>query len=531
MEVTNTCGEFFNNTCTLTELLSDLTRLESKLEDSHFKDLELGVDTMWQIIAATLVIFMQAGFAMLEAGAIRSKNVRSILLKNVIDFSVGTVAFTTFGYALAFGSDETRFFGDDLFFLHRSRDDSPELNHAHFVFMLPFAATATTIVSGAMAERTRLNSYLLISFILTGFVTPAVMHWVWSKDGFLATTRNDPLFGTGVVDFAGSGVIHATGGMVALIGAYLVGPRHDEKGALRFSPMCRPRDFIGHNVIFSTLGMFILWFGWYGFNAGSSFYIVGESAVVAARVTVNTTIAAATASVTVYVFEYFGSNDIALCLNGVLAGLVSITAPCSVVNAWEAAIIGVVGALVYEAASRALVLLEIDDPLDASAMHTGCGVWGMISVGLLSEPDMMRDVFGMGDDHYGVFHGGSGNLLGAQIVGVLVILLWVLVTCTTMFLCIKLLPGLLGLDPTNDMLRVPLNEEIKGLDVSYHDGDEYPPYLWPLVENLKALRKVQESMAAESSHIGQFSQMGIAEGNEHDIGPGADGRAAISPAI
>ena len=421
------------------------------------------IDASYMLFSAYLVFFMQAGFAMLCAGSVRSKNVMNILIKNVLDACVGCMAFYFFGYGVAYGKDgdgkSSSFIGAGSFFLAKGDADEGFTSWAFFLFQWAFAAAAATITSGSMAERTAFQAYLGYSVFLTAFVYPVVAHWVWDGDGWLSAFSSDPLNDVGMIDFAGSGVVHMTGGFAGLMGAAIVGPRTG-----RFDAAGRPMAMPGHNAALVVLGTFILWVGWYGFNPGSMLVIAGSSpAEVVGRCAVTTTLAAAAGGVTAMIINYslYHVWDLIAVCNGCLAGLVSITAGCPVVEPYAAVIAGVGGAFVIWSSGKLLLKLGIDDPLEAFPMHGACGAWGVIFVGLFATEGYVAQAYGLGE--YGIFYGGSGKLLGNQILGVVVIALWVSALLGAFFYAFK----------AAGMLRTSAEEEAAGLDESKHGGSAY----------------------------------------------------------
>lgn len=419
---------------------------------------------VWVLVCAFLVFFMQSGFALLESGAVRSKNTKNILLKNVIDACMAAIAWWAVGHAFAFGGDcdGNPFIGSTDFFLSKSSNRSSDY-FAFWVFNYAFSATSSTIVSGAVSERTQFRSYVLYTLALTSFIYPVVAHWVWSPPGWLsagdASCGNpDPVFsGTnGVIDFAGSGVVHMVGGGAALVGAMTVGPRIG-----RFSS--------GHVVLFEhsnftqiVLGTLILWFGWYGFNAGSTGCVVGAGCIsIAGRAAANTTISIAAGGMTCLALTIFlgAPGDVMPLLNGILGGAVSITAPCAVVEPYAAGVIGVIGACVYMASSKLLLRLRIDDPLDASPVHFFCGIWGVFSAGLFAREQYVQDVYGYANG-YGIFYGSSAKQLGIQVLGIVVIAVWTMTLAAIIFLSLKYL----------GWLRVDKDSELQGLDIAESIG-------------------------------------------------------------
>ncbi len=406
----------------------------STIVDSATSNVLTGV---WFLMGAALVFWMQAGFAMVEAGFTRAKNAGNIIMKNLMDFCIGTVVFIFIGYSLLCGEDVGGFIGKPTLNIF---SDYANFNWPAFVFNLVFCATAATIVSGAMAERTKFVSYCIYSAVISAVVYPIETHWVWGG-GWLAQM--------GYHDFAGSSVIHMVGGLTALIGAALLGPRIG-KFVKKDGKVVKVNAFPGHNLVIGALGVFILWFGWYGFN--------GAAAVTTdqlASIFLTTTIAPAVATVVCMLFTWikYGKPDVSMSLNASLAGLVAITAPCDVTDAAGSAIIGVVsGVLVVFGVWFLDNVLHVDDPVGAVAVHFFNGLWGTIAVGLFATPTAPEC------EMTGLFYGGGFKLLGIQLLGIAAILAWTAVTMTITFLIIKATIG----------LRVTEEEEIEGLDIKEH---------------------------------------------------------------
>ena len=427
--------------------------------DAQIEDLIAAIDTAWLLIAAFLVFLMQAGFAMLEAGFVRSKNVANILMKNILDVSAGAIAFYAIGWGLAYGVSggaTNGFLGTGHFFLVGFDD------WASWIFQFAFAATAATIVSGAMAERTAFRAYLFYSVFITAIIYPVVVHWAWDGNGWLTAFTDNPIGTNGYLDFAGSGVVHMVGGFAGLMGAIIVGPRigkYGRDGSINPIP--------GHSISLAALGVFILWFGWYGFNPGSTLGLTGGFAALAAKVAVNTTLAAGAGAVCCAFLSRGRSPhfDIGLTLNGALGGLVAITAPCAVVDPWAAIVIGAIAAPVVILGIEGLDRLKIDDPVGAVSVHAFNGVWGVMAVGLFASQDGIAQAY-VASDKYGLLLGGGVEQLGIQALGVLAIAGWTVVASGIMFAIIKYTIG----------LRVSPEEEERGLDLSEHGVEAYPDF-------------------------------------------------------
>ncbi len=394
---------------------------------------------VWFLIGAALVFWMQAGFAMVETGFTRAKNAGNILMKNLMDFCIGTVVFILIGFGLLFGEDMVGLIGKpgfDIFTNYANFDWS------NFVFNLVFCATTATIVSGAMAERTKFLSYCVYSGVISALIYPIEAHWIWGG-GWLAQA--------GFHDFAGSCAIHMVGGISALIGAKLLGPRIGKFVKDKEGKVTKVNAFPGHNLPIGCLGVFILWLGWYGFNGAAC-----TSLEQLGSVFVTTTIAPAIATVVCMVFTWvkYGKPDVSMCLNASLAGLVAITAPCDVTDAAGAIAIGAVaGLLVVFGVWFLDYKLHIDDPVGAVAVHCLNGIWGTIAVGLFATTAAPGN-----DSLVGLFYGGGFKLLGIQLVGFAAVAAWTAVTITIAFLIIKAIAG----------LRVTQEEEIVGLDSCEH---------------------------------------------------------------
>ena len=394
---------------------------------------------VWFLIGAALVFWMQAGFAMVEAGFTRAKNTGNIIMKNLMDFCIGTCTFILIGFSLLLGEDMVGLIGKPGFDIFTSYAD---FDWSNFVFNLVFCATTATIVSGAMAERTKFLSYCIYSGVISALIYPIEAHWIWGG-GWLAQM--------GFHDFAGSCAIHMVGGISALIGAKILGPRIGKFTKDKSGKITKVNAFPGHNLAIGALGVFILWLGWYGFNGAAA-----TSVEQLGSIFVTTTIAPAIATVTCMIFTWvrYGKPDVSMCLNASLAGLVAITAPCDVTDALGAIIIGIVaGLLVVFGVWFLDYVLRVDDPVGAVAVHCLNGIWGTISVGLFATTSAPGN-----DDLVGLFYGGGFTLLGKQLIGFAAVAAWTVVTITITFLVIRAAVG----------LRVSEEEEIVGLDAMEH---------------------------------------------------------------
>jgi len=412
------------------------------------------LDTIWMLVCAMLVFFMHSGFSLLEAGCVRFKNTQNILAKNLCVVTIGFLCWYVIGYPLAFGaptaSTPTKFAGANNFAMDGFFDDKAQFRN--WFFQGCFCATGGTIVSGAMAERTMLKGFGTYTVLMTSIIYPIVIWWGWSGNGWLSYTDDAgegvSAVGPALKDFAGSGLVHMVGGIGALVGAIVVGPR-----AGRWDPS-KESEFEGHSIPFCVLGTFFLWFGWYGFNPGSTLAMhdVG-SANLAGLVAVNTTLSPCVAGLLVFALRALVLPpkllDVGGFCNGILGGLVSITAPCGFVKPWEAIIIGFIGGLVYQGVSMLMRKVKVDDVVDAFAVHGACGLWGLLAAGLFGNPDE-----GIGGN--GVFYGG--DQLGTQVVAAIVIALWVGALSVAIMLPLRLVGALRLSDEFQD----------KGADIMEH---------------------------------------------------------------
>lgn len=441
---------------------------------SQLEATSLAVDNLYLLSSAYLVFIMQLGFAMLCAGSVRAKNTLNIMLTNVLDAASGSISYYLFGFAFAFGtgSSTNSFIGNYFFCLRGFPNEAAGFDYSFFIFQWAFAIASAGITSGSIAERTQFVAYLLFSFFQTGFVYPVVSRWLWSADGWLSASAGEGhlLLGSGAVDFAGSGVVHMVGGIAGMWGAIVEGPRMG-----RFGVNGRPSKSIrAHNATLVVLGTFILWFGWYGFNGGSFLHILvpySSSSFLGnwtgvGRTALTTTLAGSTAGLTtLFAKRTLGGhwNVLDVC-NGLLGGFVAITAGCSVVAPWAAIVCGFVSAWVLIGLNALAARLRFDDPLEAAQLHGGCGLWGVLFVGLFAEETYMQEVYsGRLSTNYGLLLGGGWRLLAAQAVEALAIVGWTSVTMAPLFLLLHYF----------NLLRVDPDKELAGIDRSSHGGDAY----------------------------------------------------------
>ena len=425
-------------------------------------DKYVSADTIWVLIGAFLVFSMQPGFAMVETGFTRAKNAANIVMKNVMDMSLGSIVFWILGFGLMFGEDIGGFIGAPDFFVTGDYSGSYP-SSSFFIFQTMFCATAATIVSGAMAERTNFMVYCIYSVLISALVYPISGHWIWGG-GWLAEM--------GFHDFAGSTAVHMVGGVAALIGAKMIGPRigkYNEDGSVNAIP--------GHSIPLGALGVFLLWFGWFGFNGASTVCATGDEALISMGdifITTNMAAAAGSTATMIYTWVRYGKPDVSMTLNGVLAGLVAITAGCDVVSPAGALIIGLLaGVLVVVAVEFFDQKLKIDDPVGAISVHGVCGAFGTIVTGLFATKD-------------GLFYGAGSSFLMTQIIGVVTVAIYVAVAMTIIF---RVLDKLIG-------LRVSEAEEIKGLDMEEHGLlSSYADFM-PTVEEMPSVTTTYVAPAA-----------------------------------
>lgn len=409
-------------------------------------------DYVWVLVCGFLVFFMQAGFAMVETGFCRAKNATNLMAKNTIDFVVASLVFMAFGFALMMGTDYKGLFGTSGWFLHGANYDVGR--YLMFFWQLVFAGTAATIVSGAVAERLKFKAYFLYSLAVSAIIYPLYGHWVWGG-GWLSKLP----FGAGHVDFAGSGVVHTIGGFVGLAGAIVLGPRFGKYGKDG-----KPKAIPGHSITLAALGTFILWFGWFGFNPGSTF---SAHQLRIAVIAVNTNLAAAAGAAVAILLVFLKTKkwDVGMMLNGCLAGLVAVTAPCAWIEAWAAVVIGSIAGLLVVLSVYFWENIGVDDPVGAVSVHAVNGFWGLISVGLFADGR-----YGLGTTNApfvkGLFYGGGYGQLIAQVIGAVVCVAWAFSLGLIVF---KLMDKFFG-------IRVSPEEEIRGLDIPEHGTPAYPNF-------------------------------------------------------
>ncbi len=392
---------------------------------------------LWTLVAAALVFFMQAGFAMVETGFTRAKNAVNIMMKNLMDFSMGSLAFWAVGFGIMFGVSKTGWFGTSGFFLSDFSPDGDPWVLAFWMFQVVFCATAATIVSGAMAERTKFIGYICYSIVLSALIYPVFGSWAWGS----LFNGSGWLEGLGFIDFAGSTVVHSVGGWAALAGTLVLGPRLG-----KYTKDGKIRPILGHNIPLAALGVFILWLGWFGFNPGST--TTADKSI--AMIFVNTNLAAATGCVVAMIVSWmkFGKPEVSMSLNGALAGLVAITAGCANVTPNSAIIIGAVAGILVVFSVLFFDKIKVDDPVGAVSVHGINGAWGTLAAG----------IFNIG--------GTTGKIIGVQLLGIGACFVWTFVTAFIMF---KLIDKIIG-------LRVPAEEETEGLDSVEHGNNAYPDF-------------------------------------------------------
>jgi len=400
-------------------------------------EVQNNLNFVWTLVAAFLVFLMQAGFSMVEAGFTRAKNACNIMMKNMMDFSVGALAFWAIGFGIMFGANNGGYFGTTDFFFSGASGDGAPWNFAFWMFQVVFCATAATIISGGVAERTKFGAYLVYSVFVSALIYPVFGSWAWGS----LYNGSGWLEGLGFIDFAGSTVVHSVGGWLALAGAIIVGPRlgkYTKEGKVKPIP--------GHNIPIAALGVFLLWFGWYGFNPGST--TTGDTSI--ALIAVTTTLAAAAGAVAAMLFTWmkYGKSDIGMTLNGALAGLVGITAGCANVSPLSSVIIGLVAGVLVVLSVLFFDKIKVDDPVGAVSVHGVCGAWGTLAAGLF-------DTAGL-----------SMHTISVQLIGIGACFVWAFGTGLILFKAIDLVIG----------MRVSKEEEMTGLDFSEHGASAYPDF-------------------------------------------------------
>ena len=409
--------------------------------ETSLADIVRGIDTFWVLMAAFLVFFMQAGFGMVEAGFIRAKNTCNILTKNFLDYCMASIGFFIFGYAIMFGPGNF-FMGFKGWFLMGAESGASVPLFAFWLFQAAFCGAAATIVAGGMAERMKFVAYLAYSFMISAFIYPIVGHWIWGG-GWLASLN--------FADFAGSTVVHTVGGTAALIGTMILKPREG-----KFNKDGSSNAIRGHNIPLASLGVFILWFGWFGFNPGSTLG-VGNGDLIA-RVAINTNLAAAAGGIMAMltVWKVCGKPDLSMAMNGALAGLVAITAPCAYVTPIASIAIGAIGGILVVFGVLLLDRLKIDDPVGAFPVHGINGIWGTLAIGIFGQKAL-----GVASD--GLLYGGGLHQLGVQAIGATATVVFIVIAMSIVF---KLIDKTIG-------LRVSREEELKGLDIGEHGMESY----------------------------------------------------------
>jgi Amt family ammonium transporter len=401
----------------------------------------VGVNTLWVLISAFLVFFMQAGFGMVEAGFIRAKNASNILTKNFLDFCVACIGFFIFGYAFMYGQGND-FIGSQGWCLMGAKSSANIPLFAFWLFQAAFCGATASIVAGGMAERMKFGAYFVFSFIISSFIYPVVGHWIWGG-GWLAKLN--------FVDFAGSTVVHIVGGFSALVGTIILKPRLG-----KYNPDGKPKVIAGHNIPLASLGVFILWFGWFGFNAGSTLS-VGDGSLIG-RIALNTNLSAVSGALSalLVIWVFFKKPDLSMMMNGSLAGLVAITASCAFVEPWAAILIGAIAGILVVVSVVLLDKLQIDDPVGAVPVHAVNGLFGTLALGIFGQKAL-----GLAND--GLAYGGGWTQFGIQAMGASVVIIFVVISMTIIF---KLIDTVIG-------LRVSKESERKGLDIGEHGMESY----------------------------------------------------------
>lgn len=487
------------------------------------------------VLSGAMIFFMQAGFATLCAGAVRIKNVQNTMLKNLMDACGAAVAFFLVGYALAFGgqdaSNGTTFIGTKDFV-------SAGESAAFWFFQYTFSATSVTIVAGTLAERCQMSAYLCYSVVLAGFVYPVVAHAVWSANGFLSNSNANPFLNVGAIDFAGSGVVHVTGGTTALYATIILGPRRGRFYDSQGEPLEVPKAFPGHSMALQLLGTMILWFGWFGFNGGSALLLdTEEHGQNAANAAVSTALAGAMGGVTALFTNLWleerrtgePSFSLGMCMNGALSGLVAITAGCAVVEPWAAMVIGLVSGWLYMWGSALLLRVRIDDAVDAIPVHMINGLWGLFAVGLFASPRKLELAYGTGEHAgwlYSLSNGSTdARLLAAQVCTILFISGWTFFTMLPFFVWLNY----------KGWLRADSLEELVGLDISYHGSHNNFAGGGVKKEYVDAYNRHKDTVRYRRSNPSELFQVGstVRGGSlsQSDVDPDMDQEAAAREAF
>ncbi len=408
------------------------------------------LDVVWTLIAGILVFTMQAGFALVETGFTRAKNAANIMMKNLMDFSAGSLGFWLVGAALMFGADACGLFGKSGFMMDVFQEGPGCWNWTMMIFQTMFAATAATIVSGCVAERIEFKSYLIYSVLVSAIVYPVSGHWAWGS--LMGEGSEGWLSALGFHDFAGSTVVHSVGGWIGLAGAIMLGPRI---GKYRHDGKANPIP--GHSLVLGTLGVFLLWIGWFGFNPGSYTQGIGDVSRVA--MTTNLAACAATVSALATAWMIMGKPDLTMALNGSLAGLVAITAPCDIVTPGASIVIGLIAGVLVVLSVFFWDKVHVDDPVGAVSVHLVNGIWGTIACGLFAA----EKVLGIGEANTGLFYGGGFHTTFVQLIGIVAVGAWAFLAGLAIFFALK----------KAGILRVNAKTELKGLDVTEHGQDAY----------------------------------------------------------
>eukprot|EP00539_Tryblionella_compressa_P005041 CAMPEP_0178759202 /NCGR_PEP_ID=MMETSP0744-20121128/14811_1 /TAXON_ID=913974 /ORGANISM="Nitzschia punctata, Strain CCMP561" /LENGTH=565 /DNA_ID=CAMNT_0020413653 /DNA_START=33 /DNA_END=1730 /DNA_ORIENTATION=- len=468
------------------------------------------LNSFFMVVCGAMIFFMQTGFAMLCAGSVRLKNVQNTMLKNLLDACGAALAFFLVGYAFAFGGDDEEDSSSRKTFLGTTDFASVGSSSALWFFQYTFSATSVTIVAGTLAERCQMAAYLCYSVVLAGIIYPVVAHSVWSHSGFLSRTNDDPFMGSGVIDFAGSGVVHLTGGLIALYATLILGPRRGRFYDAQGEPLETPKPFPGHSVALQLLGTMVLWFGWFGFNPGSALLLPGNDTFgqVAANAAVSTALSGATGGISALFTNLWIEERktgeakfvIGMAMNGALSGLVAITAGCAFMEPGMAIVTGCVAGWLYMWSSSFLVRVKIDDAVDAIPVHMVNGAWGLLSTGFFASPRKLELAYGNAD-HPGLFYsfkngGVDAALLLNQVSALLFIVGWTLFTMLPFFIWLNY----------RGWLRADSLEELVGLDVSYHGGISGGSKDGVKKEYVEAYNRHKNSIRRRGNHSGSSSR-------------------------